>query len=558
MRPFAGNRAATREYGVAYIEHNIPSRLPVGTVLGARVVLENTGQKTWMRHHPEGKRVDLVVLCGTEVWATHHVPRDFVQPGDRVAVHCPLRVPDVAGRYTLTRDLVEQGVTRFATQGVQPLALIVDADPAPMPRSVALYQEAARTTPWHYQPTRGVQRSVDGRSFPLFIERASGCHVWDAEGRRYIDYIMGWGSALLGYNEPRVQQAIVAAMGCAPVVPLVHPLEVEVARMLVEDIPCAEMATFGKNGSDVCTVAARVARAFTGRPVILFSGYHGWGDWWVEQAGFASTGVPDRPRPLIHRFRFNDLADFTRLYEAHRHELAAVMLEPSGPAESPGGPTQDANRDFLTAVAAMTRDAGALLIFDEIMTGFRYPGGSVQKATGVVPDLACFGKALGGGMPLSAFVGRAHILQRAMEHTHYGPTYRGEIYSLAAARAALHIYRSEPGADYVWRFGSRLRQGVDALCAELSVSAALVGPPFRMGLVFDEEDPQRFNLKRRLYQQELLKAGIITYDGMMLPSFAHDDAVLTITLAAVRTALGTLAQADREGDLDRYLELPPL
>ena len=558
MRLFLRRRAAAPGYGAAYLEHNIPGRAPAGTVLGVRVLLENIGQTTWVRYHPEGKCVDLVVLCGTEVWATHHLPRDLVQPGERVTVHFPLQVPARAGRYPLRLELVEQGVTRFEAQGVRPLTLTLHADPAPTPRSVELYREAARTTPWHYQPARGIQRSADGRTYPLFIERASGCHLWDTEGRQYIDYVMGWGSALLGYNEPRTQQAIVAAMGCAPVVPLPHPLEVEVARMLVEDIPCAEMTTFGKNGSDVCTVAARVARAYTGRPVILFSGYHGWGDWWVEQAGFAATGVPDRPRPLIHRFRFNDLADFTRLYDLHRHELAAVMLEPSGPAESVGGPTQDADRDFLAALATMTREAGALLIYDEIMTGFRYPGGSVQKATGVIPDLACFGKALGGGMPLSAFVGRAHVLERAMEHTHYGPTYRGEVYSLAAARAALDIYRTEPVADHVWRFGERLRQGVNALSADLGVAAKLTGPPFRMGLTFDEPDPHRLGLKRTLYQQELLKSGVITYDGVMLPSFAHDDAVLTVTLAAVRDALGVVALAEREGDLDRYVELPPL
>jgi glutamate-1-semialdehyde aminotransferase len=557
MRMFR-RRAAAPEYGAAYLEHNIPDRLPARTVLGARVLLENTGQKTWALHHPEGKRVDLVVLCGAEVWASHHLPRALVHPGERVVVHFPLQVPAMPGRYDLRFDLVEQGVTRFETQGVRPLALTLHAEAAPVPRSVELYEEAARTTPWHYQPARGIQRGVDGRTYPLFIERASGCHVWDTEGRQYIDYVMGWGCALLGYNEPRIQQAIVAAMGCAPVVPLPHPLEIEVTRILVEDIPCAEMAIFGKNGSDVCTVAARVARVFTGRPVILFSGYHGWQDWWVEQAGFAATGVPDRPRPLIHRFRFNDLDDFTRLYAAHRHELAAVMLEPSGPAESVGGPLQDADRDFLAALAAMTREAGALLIFDEIMTGFRYPGGSVQKATGVVPDLACLGKALGGGMPLSAFVGRAHILRRAMEHTHYGPTYRGEVYSLAAARAALEIYRREPVADHVWRFGNQLKQGVNALCAELGVAAALTGPPFRMGLSFGEPDPDRLSLKRTLYQQELLKSGVITYDGVMLPSFAHDDAILAVTLAAIRGALGVVARAERERDFDRYLELPPL
>jgi len=557
MRLFR-RRAGAAEYGAAYLEHNIPDRLPARTVFAARIAVENTGQRPWQRDHPEGKRVDLVVLCGAEVWATHGLPRALVHPGERVTLHFPFQVPAAPGKYDVTFDLVEQGVTRFEARGVRPLALTLHAEAAPVARSVELYEEAARTTPWHYQPARGIRRGGGPRPYPVFIERARGCHVWDTEGVQYIDYVMGWGCALLGYNEPRVQEAIVAAMGCAPVVPLPHPLEVEVTRILLEDIPCAEMAIFGKNGSDVCTVAARVARAYTGREVILFSGYHGWQDWWVEQAGFAATGVPDRPRPLVHRFRFNDLDDFARLYAAHRHELAAVMLEPSGPGEGAGAPFQDADPAFLAALAAMARDAGALLIFDEIMTGFRYPGGSVQKATGVVPDLACLGKALGGGMPLSAFVGRAHILRRAMEHTHYGPTYRGEVYSLAAARAALEIYRREPVAEHVWRHGTRLKEGINALCAELGVAAAFTGPPFRMGLTFDEPDPDRLRLKRTLYHQELLKAGIITYDGVMLPSFAHDDGVLAITLDAMRGALGVVARADHESDFDRYLELPPL
>src|SRR5262249_28727586 len=153
------------------------------------------------RDHPEGKRVDLVVLCGQEVLATHHLPRTVVAPGERVTIHFPLQVPSAAGRHRFTFDLVEQGVTRFQDQGVRPLTLTIHADAIPAPPSVLLYETAARTTPWHYQPARGIQQSVDGRSYPLFIERAAGCHVWDPEGRQYIDYVMGWGSALLGYNE---------------------------------------------------------------------------------------------------------------------------------------------------------------------------------------------------------------------------------------------------------------------------------------------------------------------------------------------------------------------
>jgi glutamate-1-semialdehyde aminotransferase len=205
----------------------------------------------------------------------------------------------------------------------------------------------------------------------------------------------------------------------------------------------------------------------------------------------------------------------------------------------------------------MTRDAGAVLVYDEILTGFRYPGGSVQQATGIVPDLACFGKALGAGMPLSAVVGRARIFEQAMDRTHYGPTYRGEIVSLAAARAALPIYRSEPVAAHVWAHGLALQEGADRLCAELGVGARLTGPPFRMGLMFDEPDEHRRRLKRALYNQELLKAGVITYDGVMLPSYAHDDSVLAAALEAMRLALGVVARAAASDELETRLEIPP-
>jgi glutamate-1-semialdehyde 2,1-aminomutase len=558
MRPSLFRRLfATPEYDVAYLEHNIPPRMPCKSVLGVRVRVENRGTKTWCLHDPQGRRVDLVVFCDDEVWATHHLPVAEVRPGQRVTVHFALRAPNGEGPHTLKVDLVEQGVTSFEHRGARPLTLALHAEATRPTASAELSEEAARISPWHYQPSRGIHRSADGADYPLFVSRASGCHLWSPEGRRYLDYVMGWGSALLGYNEPRVRQAIQDVMDCAPVVPFPHPLEIEVSRMLVEDVPCAEMVVFGKNGSDVCTLAARVARLFTGRTTILFCGYHGWGDWWVEHAGFGASGVPDRAAPLIHRFRFNDLADFTRLFERHRADLAAVMLEPAGPGERPGQVSGDGDPRVLQAIASMTREAGALLVYDEIMTGFRYPGGSAQKGTGVVPDLACLGKALANGMPLSALVGRAHVLQRVMEHTHYGPTYRGEVYSLAAARAALEIYRREPVAEHVWRHGEQLRDAVDGACAELGVDARMIGPPFRAGLVFAEADPRRLILKRTLYRQELLKTGLVTYDGLMLPSYAHDAAALEGAVDAVRHALGVVARAEREDDLERYLEIPP-
>jgi glutamate-1-semialdehyde aminotransferase len=273
--------------------------------------------------------------------------------------------------------------------------------------------------------------------------------------------------------------------------------------------------------------------------------------------GFAKSGIPDRPEPLIHRFKFNDEADFFRLYKRHKSDLAAIMIEPAGPwGGDEVGPEPDADKAFLDTIAKAAREANALLVFDEIVTNYRYPQGSVQKATGIVPDLACLGKAIASGMPLSALVGRAPILQQGMPHVTYSPTFKGEIYSLAAAKAAIRIYREEPVAEYVWNHGMKLKEEMNALCNRIGIAAELKGPPFRMALVFHERDLNRYRLKLTLLQQELLKEGVMTYNGIMLPSYAHDDATMEITLSAASRALKVVAETEMKNDFEKHIEIP--
>jgi glutamate-1-semialdehyde aminotransferase len=208
-------------------------------------------------------------------------------------------------------------------------------------------------------------------------------------------------------------------------------------------------------------------------------------------------------------------------------------------------------------VADAARREGALVIFDEIMTGFRYPGGSVQKATGVVPDLACFGKGLSAGMPLSALVGRKRVFA-SVGRIRYGPTYSNEIYSLVAAREALTIYRESDVPGHVWDFGNRLKQGVNRLCRQIGAPAELVGPPFRMLLAFREPDEWRRTLMRTLVQQELLQRGVLTLNGIMVPSFAHDESALGETLEAFAQALRALVETAGDDSFARRLEIPPI
>ena len=549
-----------RTYGVRYLDHNLPGHLPAKAVFPAKVTLENTGNFAWLAAPPDGKSVALFIRFNDAVNATHPLPRDEVKPGEKITIHFALTMPPAAGHVEIHLEMVEHHVTVFRDRGVAPLTIDMTIESALGDPHDEMWEIATRHNPWHYQPTRGISRGTEGRRYPVFASRAKGCHLWDVSGRKYIDYVMGWGSTLLGYADDRVQRAIIEAVELtAPVIPYPHPYEMDVAQMLCEDFPSAEMVIFGKNGSDVCTLAARTARVQTGRKTILFSGYHGWQDWWVEHLGFERTGVPERPVPLVHRFRFNDPEDFQRLYVEHRADLAAVMIEPSGPmGDDDIGFAADANKEFLQNIARSTRDAGAFLVFDEIVTGYRYPQGSVQKATGVIPDMTCLGKALASGMPLSALVGRAAIFKQGLPRTWYGPTFKWEIYSFAAARAAIPIYRSEPVADHVWNHGLRLKEGINGLCRNAGIAAECKGPPFRMVLVFSEPDRHRLALKKALYQQELLAGGLSTYNGIMLPSYAHNDEVLERTLSIIHKALQNIAAAEDKNDFDDRLDIPPL
>jgi glutamate-1-semialdehyde 2,1-aminomutase len=234
------------------------------------------------------------------------------------------------------------------------------------------------------------------------------------------------------------------------------------------------------------------------------------------------------------------------------------MLEPSGPSgEPPFGLGEAIDPTFLQAVACETRAAGALLIFDEIITGFRTPGGSVQKETGVIPDLACFGKALANGMPLAALVGRRDVFL-SMSHTAYGPTYKGDLYSLAAAKAALTSFSLLPVAETIHMIGEQLKTTLALIAREYDLPAVVVGPPFRFGLFFESEDEVTRLCLTTLYTQELLKGGLLPYKNLMLPSYAHDEEALNASTTIIRNALQCVRKAMDSNDLHSFIEIPLL
>jgi glutamate-1-semialdehyde 2,1-aminomutase len=532
------------EHGAAWIDHNFPPRLPAGEVRTCWLTVENRGTLPWL---PETIQIT-VDLDGVRI-ARLELPHP-VAPGERATLHWVFRMTPHLGRHSFAFALAEEAG--------QALTVSCDVVKQPATKTGRLRDRVLETHARCWLVCDGMSWSSDGPGYPQFAREAAGCRITDLEGREYVDYLMGWGTALLGYANERIQRAIAGALQSGGILTLTHHWMPEAADRLCDLFPGAEAATFGKNGSDVCTAAVRLARVHTGRPVVLFCGYHGWQDWAVEQFGFAATGVPVRGEPLLVRFEPNNLEQVARLLDLHRGQVAAVMLEPAGVIEGSSGPIQDADPVFLREMKALAHKEGALVIFDEIMTGFRYPGGSVQQAAGVIPDLTCLGKALTSGMPLSALIGRKDIFDSSIGKIHYEPTFKGEAYSFAAALEALSIYQEQDVPARVWAYGNRLRTMIDRICEDLHIPAAVLGPPFRMLVAFAEPDARRRTLLRTLLQQELLKQGVLTTQNLLLPSAAHDEAALEVTRRAFARALEVVAEARKADRFAAYLEIPPL
>ncbi|MFI5281317.1 MAG: aminotransferase class III-fold pyridoxal phosphate-dependent enzyme [Gemmatimonadales bacterium] len=414
-------------------------------------------------------------------------------------------------------------------------------------RSQELLRRARRVIPSCTQTfSKGPTQYVQGVA-PVFLKRGKGSHVWDVDGNEYIDYPMALGPVILGHADPDVTAAVRAQLEDGVAFSLPHPLEVEVAEILTEMIPSAGMVRFGKNGSDATSGAVRAARAFTGRDMIACCGYHGWQDWYVGSTT-RHRGVPEAVRALTLTFGYNDLGSLRKLFDEHAGKIAAVVMEPVGVIEPTG--------DFLQRVAALCRERGALLVFDEIVTGFRVALGGAQELYGVVPDLACFGKAMANGYPLSAVVGRRDVMD-VFDEIFFSFTFGGEAVSLAAAKATIAALRDRQVIPHLWRQGRRLRDGYNALAGETGLAGRTecIGLPPRTVLAFTNADGSESLPMKSLFQQEMIKRGILTAGGFNI-CWSHGDGDIDRTLDACRASLVLLAAAVAAGDVASRLEGP--
>ena len=384
---------------------------------------------------------------------------------------------------------------------------------------------------------------------PYFAAKAKGAHLWDVDGNHYVDFINSLAAVTLGYCDPDVDAAVVEQQQSGAIFSLSHRLEGEVAERIIDMVPSAEMVRFGKNGSDATSGAIRIARAFTGRDHVLMCGYHGWQDWSIG-ATARNKGVPQAVQALTHTFPFNDLAALAQRIEQHAGNVACIIMEPMNvEAPAPG---------YLAEVKRLAHQAGALLIFDETITGFRFSRGGAQEMFGVTPDLTTLGKGLANGYPLSAVCGRRDAMME-MEEVFFSFTMGGEALSLAAAKATLDKIEREPVLATIRSTGEAIAAGVGALISRHGVAdflSAAGDATWGFVLMKDHANASSFEIKT-LFLQEIFARGILSL-GTHNISYAHSTADVAQLLQTYDEVFPILKVAVHDMAMRQYLKCEPL
>lgn len=386
---------------------------------------------------------------------------------------------------------------------------------------------------------------------PTHLERGKGSHVWDVDGNEYVDYPMALGPVILGHDYPAVTDAVEQQLQDGTVFSMPHPLQIDVAEQFVDVVPCAEMVRFGKNGNDVTTLAAKLARAYTGRDIIATQGYHGWPDVWMGHTSL-NRGIPDAVGELTASFEYNDIESLEKIFEEHPDDVAAIVTTPVNHAEP--------EDDFIQRMRKIADREDVLLIFDEILTGFRFAVGGAQEYFDVTPDLACFAKGMANGYPISAIAGRQDVMQMIEEDdVFFSMTYAGDALSLAAANACISVMRDEGVIDHIFEQGKTLKRGYNELAAAYGIDhrTECNGYPPRFSARFQDEEGESDQLAKSLFMQECLERGVL-FSGNHLVSYSHTDADIDHTLDVYEAAMETLADAIDADDVEDRLDGEPV
>ncbi|MBW1804291.1 MAG: aminotransferase class III-fold pyridoxal phosphate-dependent enzyme, partial [Deltaproteobacteria bacterium] len=371
----------------------------------------------------------------------------------------------------------------------------------------------------------------------------------DVDGNEYIDFVNGLLPVILGYCDPDVDDAVIKQLQKGVCFSLPSLLESELAAMLIDIIPCAEMVRFGKNGSDATAGAVRIARAHTGRDRIAVCGYHGWQDWYICSTT-RDKGIPSAVKELTHPFTYNDLSSLEDLFNKFPNEFAAVIMEPMNIEEPLPG--------FLEGVSDLAHKNGAVFIFDEIITGFRYALGGAQTMFNIVPDLATFGKSMANGFPISAVVGKKELMKE-MEDVFFSFTFGGEEISLAAALATIKKIRERSVIETLWEKGRKIIDGVNNYVSAYhleNVFRVKGKPPWSLLIVSDHEHATSWEILS-LFKQEMFLRGILISASHNV-SYAHSDDDIERLFICYDEIFDLISRALQADDISEHLVGKPI
>lgn len=384
--------------------------------------------------------------------------------------------------------------------------------------------------------------------FPVYAKSATGCHFVDVDDNQYIDYLCGLGPVILGYKYPTVDAAIKEQLNNGIIFSLPHKLEIDVSELICDLVPSAEMVKFSKTGSDAATGAVRAARAITKRDKIAYCGTGGvWHDWYASIIS-RNQGVPKFNKDLIFPFDYNDIGSLNNVFERNPNEIACVFMEPTL-FERP-------TNSFLNNVKKLSRENDSVLIFDEIVTGFRFSNGGGQEYFGVEPDLTVLGKGMANGMPLSAVAGKSEYM-RVFDDVFFSTTYASETLSLAASHATINEFKEKPVIKKIWDNGQLLMDGFNTIAKENALPLEFIGYPVRIKPVFKDKDGKDSIILRSLLVQELVKRGIFMHPGIEYISFSHEKDDIEITINSFNDSLNVIKKAIDSGKPESYLEGKP-
>ena len=384
---------------------------------------------------------------------------------------------------------------------------------------------------------------------PLFAKNVKGSRLQDLDDNWYVDLVNSLAAVTIGYGDKKISRAVRKQLANGVIFSLPGKLEEEVASLMVELIPSAEMVRFGKNGTDATSAAVRLARAYTGRDLIAVCGYHGWQDWYIGSTS-RDKGVPSATKSLTKSFKYNDISTLTQLISEFPDQFAAVVMEPMN-VNYPSG-------NFLEDIREICDQKGIVLVFDETITGFRFSTGGAQEQFGVTPDLSTFGKGLANGYPLSAVVGKREIMLE-MEKIFFSGTFGGELLSLAAAKVVLERHKKQDVSSRLAFIGNELKVKVEEVIRDCRLEKVLnlSGHPTWVFLNWTATEEYSVEELKTFFMQEMFQRGVLILNTHNV-SLAFGKKDFKVVMKAYSATLKALSRAIEQRNLREQLLVKPL